>query len=852
MLFRGARLAQSSEWASAHPDDMNALEREFLATSIEAAESEAQEREERRLRELEAARRLAEVERERAEVETRRAEEQLRAAGQLRKRAVYLAGAFSAAMLMAVVAFFFWDQSRQSAVAALEQERIASSRELAVQARLNLTADPERSILLALAALDQAYTLEGENVLHEAVSASRVRLALEGHEGAINRLDYSPNGERIASAGEDGTVRLWNASKGDELLSLPHPDAVTDLDFSPDGQRLATGAADGFIRLWDVASGEELVTIAASGDGNATPLDMDVAFSANGKQLATANNSESAVRFWDPATGESLFSISGDDWLDVSPGIDLIPDGIALSPNGTLLAINLTSKGLSLGRTEVWDLRTRQRVQVLGENFDPEHDPAFNPDGTQLAVPNGPDGLATVWDIVSGDLQYALDEGVNTIQYSADGDRLIAASGGGRVKVFDAETGEEILVLVGHTGRVYKLAESPGCVRPPAAPFEWCGTRLATAGDDGTVRVWDVSPQGNQELLALPGLDSAVDPDGTRLSTIAFSSGEGLGLADSGGSVTLQPWELPDGLQPGQVRGFQPSSIEIGNGFRQSWFFPEEGIFTAAYDSSPLRFWDVATGEMMWSMSSCCPWTEGMGLAFSGNPEPRAAVLDPRSGLVKVWDPSTDNEIQSLQAAGPNELASSLRVSSPAILSPDGSRLAVLKDDTTVETWDVETGAKLLTLPGPAVLEGAGLWYSPSGEWLMIGDCTGSLVLRDAETGEEISSFISGAACISDVAISPSGAELAVSSAQQELKIWDLKTGQELLTLPGGTSVQFTADGTRLVVARWDDSAPYRSTVNVYLLELEDLISLARSRLTRALTAEECQKYLHVERCSGF
>jgi WD40 repeat protein len=636
------------------------------------------------------------------------------------------------------------------------------------------------------------------------------------------------------------------------LLSLAHPDAVTDLDFSPDGSRLATGAADGLIRLWDVASGEELVTIAAPGDGNATPLDMDVAFSANGKQLATASNGESAVRFWDPATGETLFTITGDDWLEAAPGVDLVPDGFALSPNGNFLAINLVSSGLSLGRTEVWDLRTHQRIQVLGANFDPEHDPAFNPDGTRLVVPNGPDGLAAIWDVTAGDLLYTLDEGVNTIQYSADGERLLAASGGGRVKVFDAETGEELLVLVGHAGRVYKLAESPGCVRPPAAPFEWCGARLATAGDDGTVRIWDISPQGSQELLVLPGLDSALNPDGRSLSTITYNSGDRPILPDSGGSVTLQPWELPTGLQPEGARGFQPVSLDIGDGFRQSWFFPEESIFAAAYENSPLSFWDATTGEYAWGPSSCCPWTDGMSLAFSGNPEPRAAIGDPYTGEVKVWDLLTDTEIQTLQVAEPNQLASSLRVPSPEILSPDGGQIAVLKDDSSVETWDVETGEKHLTLPGPAVLDGAGVWYSPDGKWLMIGDCTGILVLRDAETGEEIRSFTGGAACISDVAISPDGAKIAVSSAQRELKIWDLETGRELLTLPGGTSVQFTPDGTRLIVAVWDDSAPVKATVNLYLLQLNDLIALARSRLTRALTAEECQKYLHFERCSGF
>jgi WD40 repeat protein len=183
------------------------------------------------------------------------------------------------------------------------------------------------------------------------------------------------------------------------------------------------------------------------------------------------------------------------------------------------------------------------------------------------------------------------------------------------------------------------------------------------------------------------------------------------------------------------------------------------------------------------------------------------------------------------------------------VLSPDGEQLAILKTDTTVETWDVQTGEKLLSLPGPAVLDGAGIWFSPDGEWLLIADCTGTLLLRDADTGEEVRSFTSGASCISDVAFSPDGKQIAVSSAQGELKIWETESGKALVTLPGGTSVQFTPDGTRLIVASWDDTAPVKATVNLYVVKIEDLIELARSRLTRGLTSEECQKYLHADRC---
>jgi WD40 repeat protein len=839
VLYRGGRLVQTHEWAARHQEEMNELELEFLRASIEFSEREAEERESQRQRELESARKLAESERQRAEMESQRAEEQVRTAEQLRKRALYLKGAFVIALVMAGIALFFGNQSRLASLISRTNERIAFSRELAVQAKLNLTVDPERSILLALAALDQAHTQEAENVLHEALSASRLQWTLRGHEGAIHGVSYSADGKWIASAGEDQIARLWDAATGEELLALPHPNPVTYVSFSSDGAHLATAAADGLVRLWDVASGKELITIHAVSEG-VDASTYTAVFSPDGKLLATTSDGESQVNFWDPDSGAELFTLSDPSWLEVAPGINLIPGGIAFSHDGKRLAINLHGSGLGLGKVEIWDLKTRQKVQTLGEPFDAIGFPAFSPDGRRVVVPSGPDGRAAVWDVASGNLLFNLRESANVINFSMDGNRLLAASGGGRVKVLDAETGEELLILVGHIGRVYNLSELPGCVQPPSAAFEWCGTHLATAGDDGTVRVWDVSPAGNRELLTLPGFNFALNADGTQLSTIFLAFD---------GTTVIQQWELPVGGQSNEISGYSSSSIPLEEGFRQFWFFRETGILAAAFENKPLKFADITRGGEALGPISCCAWTPGMVLSVSTHPEPLAAIGDPQTGTVKVWDVTSDKPIQTLQVATPGELVSSDSSSNPIDLSPNGEHLAILKSNTTVETWNVKTGQRLLSLPGPSVLDSAGLWFSPDGKWLVIADCTGTLVVRDAETGAEIRRFNSGAACILDVAFSPDGKEIAASGGRRDLKIWQFETGRELVTLPGAVAVQFTPDGTRLIVVKREETALERDTVRVYPLKLEDLIALAKSRLTRSLTAEECKQYLHLEQC---
>jgi hypothetical protein len=191
-LYRGARLAQAREWASINEERLNAPERAFLAASIEQEERDAMEREAQRQRELESAQILAET--------------QSRAAKQLRRRAIFLTGAFGLAITLAGIALFFSNQSRREA-----QESF--SRELAAAAISNLNDDPERSILLALQAEKSADTIEAENALHRSILESRVMLVLH-HDAEVWSVAYSTDGKRVATASLENTDIVWEAKSG--------------------------------------------------------------------------------------------------------------------------------------------------------------------------------------------------------------------------------------------------------------------------------------------------------------------------------------------------------------------------------------------------------------------------------------------------------------------------------------------------------------------------------------------------------------------------------------------------------------------------------------------------------------
>lgn len=799
-LYRSAHLAQAREWAVLHPRELNLSERAFLEASEALEKHEQMEREAQQRRELESAQKLVESERQRAEQQTH-------LAGQLRKRAYYLVGILLIALTLALLAF------AQRSMAS-KQAHIATARELALASINNLDDDPELSILLGLQAVSDADSAnisvpnEVLDALHRAIQDSRIHYTLTGHMGQVESVAYSPDGKLLATAGDDKMAILWDAATGKMLMTLRgHTQVIEIIAFSPDGKKLATGSDDKTVKLWDVQTGKELSTLTS--EDNAV---FDISFSPDGRYLATGGATK-ITEIWDVSTGKVLKTLEGQRFP------------LAFSPIGTQIA---TSNDET---TIVWNVETWEpqlSIPYTGNSL------AFSPDGNRLAIAMG---QLKIWDLATGK-EIISATGFASIarglEYSPDGSRIAMGSQSGETIIWDAETGKQLLALAGHKGAINDVAFSPGCVKHPETIFEWCGVWLATASRDGTAKVWDVSPGGSRDLTTLPGFIVGF-LDKTRLYT--------LGYIDPGEyqKMEYQTWAVSSNGNNQQIsRSIINSASPVVGGCMSA---DATRLATIGSDDT-VTVWDTATGQSQVTIATD-PNPDIFILAIACNANGKRIAIDNSDGSIKIWDTVANKELQSLSGnSGPDFGA--------IAFSPDDKRIAAGGNyDGTVKIWDASTGKELLTLTGHT-LPVYGISFSTDGKRIASGGMDQTAKIWDAITGNNLFTLIGHTASVYSAVFSPDGSRLLTNGNDATSKIWDVSddatAGQELLTLTGHDgyieSGFFSPDGKSVATGSFQDG-----TVRVYMLDIDDLVKLARLRLTRSFTLEECQKYLHQSTC---
>jgi serine/threonine protein kinase/WD40 repeat protein len=557
--------------------------------------------------------------------------------------------------------------------------------------------------------------------------------------GRVYHAAFSPDGKRLAIAcwsDEDGAA-VWDVATGEPTLKLQHPGGCWSIQFSPDGARLLTVSDDHIPIVWDAQSGAELHRFPAQEQ----PVCGDVTFTADGKQVVTHTDG-GAVTVWDATTWKEVITLAGPERVT-----EKLPDWLhcplAVSSDGRWLAAGSPS-GLKVWATATW----KEQISVAT----PATWLAFAPDGDTILT--GPHEGAEQqqhavarWDTRTGRwLKSATlsSRGPWAVYHlSTDGKTLYAMvcdPAEAAVHVYDADTLEE-RIPPGHIGRVCSVDVSPD------------GASIASAGADGTVRLWDVGTRRLRHVIPRPGkvgtqvvfspdgktlyaawsedgVTLAVDPTtggwrelgvyGPQLQRLAAAPDATLLAAAGEGGV--RTWALPDGLPRGEAPGDRGAAGAIG--------FSPDAKTLAIGGQGFLRLFEVATGRLVstFEFPGTVRW-----VGFRPGGRSLAAVGEGAAGSGLLFDLAASARVLRLEGDGNPLLSGAWRA--------DGGLLAAVgATESTVQLWDFAhplpkrcvVAAAALNVPGIEAVA-----FSPDGRHLVTAHADGTIsVLRLANAGE--------------------------------------------------------------------------------------------------------------------
>ena len=265
----------------------------------------------------------------------------------------------------------------------------------------------------------------------DAASGSQ-RILLRGHEHWVWSASFSPGGDEVVTASRDVSARLWNVRTGAQTAVLQgHESSIYDASYSPDGTLIASGGADRTVRIWDAQQAELTKTLSGHTDDV-----ISVEFDPTGRLVLSAAR-DGTARLWNVSSGRTrqVYVRHTDELTDA-----------VLDPTGRLLATSAQD-----GRAIIWDVTSARVLKTL------QH-PAFPfsvtfVDGNRLVATGGSDGIVRVWDVASGELLKELsrhEDAVKSVDTFDLGMRIISGSRDNTARVWDVETGKQIQIF-GHT-----------------------------------------------------------------------------------------------------------------------------------------------------------------------------------------------------------------------------------------------------------------------------------------------------------------------------------------------------------------------------------------------------------------
>jgi WD40 repeat protein len=591
--------------------------------------------------------------------------------------------------------------------------------------------------------------------------------------------------------GNTGYVEIWNLRMGQRVGRWRYRDFGADAIYSPDGHSILTRSFLGVADLWRFDGSWHFVRRF----GRLHLSVESIEFSRDGRRLLTtmddlaagaARNAEFA-RIWDTRSGKPVVDFRGADALGTSA---------RFSPDGRLVVTSGYDR-----RARIWNAATGRPVAYLVGHQGSVNDARFSPDG-RLVVTASDDGTARVWDVRRARTLLVLRGHVGhvaTASFSADGRRVLTAGADKTARIWDVAG----LLAPRFRGSISSIAVSAD------------GT-VAAVGGKGRATVWDVRrrrPIGAIDLSRRSPVEVVVSPDGRYVVAGNTGTGEAK-LWD----VRRRRWLARFSRVP--WLGSKP--------------FSADGTRLEVMSRHGFGVWDIRAKRYL--LRKLARFGDSFSVVAL-SPDGRTAVTG-QVGAVWAWN------VRTGRGAGLFSIGA-LKYVFLAAFSPDGSRLVAGTYDAPV-LWDVAKHRQISTLRGHTSFI-SHLSFSPDGRRILTAAGDETARLWDAETGAPIAVIRSHTEDVTSATFSPDGRFIATTSGDDAIRIADGVTGAPVAVVRTGRGGVFTAafvgDTTELVtthaggrpwLVRCDLCAP-----------LDELLALARRRITRDLTPAERVKYLH-------
>jgi DNA-binding SARP family transcriptional activator/class 3 adenylate cyclase/WD40 repeat protein len=688
-LYRGVRLAAASDWASAHHEDANALEQEFLDRSLRA---------------------------------TRRSARRLRS----------LAGGLAVVLVVALVAGGLALVQRSNAI---HQATIADASRLASQAEVLADKDPELSLLLAVEARRQQPSVATDAALETALAHTTPGLAHIVHlTPSANYPAISWDGRLIIAAGQDGVVRLVSMGSGRVVRTLPGNlgSGFVALRFSSNGAQVVGGGSNGTVIVWNLRTGAREATIQVGGG---------IAYGAFGggpARIVTASG-DGSVSVWDLSDPTQPRRIG--DPIRVPPfeaGVPIMES----SPDGSRVAIG----EIGGDQTFIYDLASHALQRQL-----PGVEAGFSPDGASLATALG--DRIVIWDPATGQPRGAPLTGFSSATpgvFFDTHDSLMAAGdlNDNNVRVFNLASGRQVGVAIAQAsplgflagGRLAVASHASGTseirlYRVGALSIPPIATTLGTRASVPST----TTPSSNSQTYTIAKFalheTEVITESGPGAPLLAWRASTGRPLGPVlGGALQAQNgfYPSPDGVllavsqAAGRLEVWDLATRQLravvnagGNTSPSVSWMPSGRELITTNPGGNVAFWRVSESGRVTPRAR----TTGEGIAPNTRTDPivsadgRTVALISYSGgnTIPLLDAGSGRTLRSVPTGG---------VFSTAAFSPDSKTLAVFfvasaGQGGQLVMRDVATGAARATQSLPYIAADRGVAFVRGGAWLV-------------------------------------------------------------------------------------------------------------------------------------